>query len=143
MIFYETDVMLNEMGAEFVASDHHDFTVHFFVLKSLVFEIPEKADRRADVDARKAAEAAIPDDYGCIWYQGDYTKELIDETDYPSFDVEGACQAFKAWKGHKVADIMTFRNNAYASVITGTMAPMHHTPWKDALDDSMDVYLQN
>ena len=31
------------MGAEFVASDHHDFTVHFFVLKSLVFEIPEKA----------------------------------------------------------------------------------------------------
>ena len=106
-------------------------------------EIPEKADRRADVDARKAAEAAIPDDYGCIWYQGDYTKELIDETDYPSFDVEGACQAFKAWKGHKVADIMTFRNNAYASVITGTMAPMHHTPWKDALDDSMDVYLQN
>ena len=44
---------------------------------------------QADMDARKAAEAAVTDDYGCIWYQGDYTKELIDETDYPSFDVEG------------------------------------------------------
>jgi trimethylamine monooxygenase len=106
-------------------------------------EVPDAAARRADVDARKAAEAALEDDYGCIWYQGDYTKELIDETDYPSFDVEGACQAFKAWKGHKKADIMTFRNNAYASVITGTMAPEHHTPWKDALDDSLEVYLQN
>ena len=106
-------------------------------------EIPDAATRRADVDARKAAEAALEDDYGCIWYQGDYTKELIDETDYPSFDVEGACQAFKAWKGHKKADIMTFRNNAYASVITGTMAPEHHTPWKDAMDDSLEVYLQN
>ena len=47
------------------------------------------------------------------------------------------------WKGHKTADIMTFRNNAYQSVITGTMAPMHHTLWKDALDDSFGVYLQN
>jgi len=105
--------------------------------------LPDHAAMVADVEARKAAEAALEDDYGCIWYQGDYTKELIDETDYPSFDVEGACQAFKQWKGHKKADIMTFRNNAYQSVITGTMAPHHHTPWKDALDDSLEVYLQN
>jgi trimethylamine monooxygenase len=106
-------------------------------------DVPDAAAMRADIDARIAAEDALEDDYGCIWYQGDYTKELMEETDYPSFDVEGACQAFKAWKGHKVADIMTFRNNSYASVITGTMAPAHHTPWKDALDDSLEVYLQN
>ena len=105
--------------------------------------LPDHAAMLADVDARKAAEAALEDDYACIWYQGDYTKELIDETDYPSFDVEGACQAFKEWKGHKKANIMTFRNNAYKSVITGTMAPLHHTPWNDALDDSLEVYLQN
>lgn len=106
-------------------------------------ELPDAAAMAADVEARVAAEDALEDDYGCIWYQGDYTKELIDETDYPSFDVEGACQAFKQWKGHKKANIMTFRNNAYKSVMTGTMAPEHHTPWKDALDDSMEVYLQN
>lgn len=105
--------------------------------------IPDEAARAADVEARKAGEAAIEDDYGCIDYQGDYTQELIDETDYPSFDVKGACQAFYKWKKHKKADIMTFRNNAYQSVITGTMAPMHHTPWKDALDDSMEEYLKN
>lgn len=32
---------------------------------------------------------------------------------------------------------MTFRNNARESVITGTMAPIHHRPWKDALDDDL------
>ncbi|MEO9517803.1 MAG: NAD(P)/FAD-dependent oxidoreductase [Paracoccaceae bacterium] len=105
--------------------------------------LPDHAAMIADVDARQTAEAALEDDYACIWYQGDYTKELIDETDYPSFDVEGACQAFKAWKGHKKKGIMTFRNNSYTSVITGTMAPVHHTPWKDALDDSLEVYLEN
>ncbi len=105
--------------------------------------LPDRATMLADVEERVAREDAGEDDYDAIWYQGDYIKELIAETDYPSFDVEGACKAFKEWKGHKKKDIMTFRDNGYKSVITGTMAPKHHTPWKDALDDSLEVYLQN
>ena len=104
---------------------------------------PNKSDMEADVIARVKAEDAGKDDYDAIWYQGDYIKELVAETDYPTFDVEGACNAFKEWKGHKKINIMTFRDNAYKSVITGTMAPKHHTPWKDAMDDSLEVYLQN
>ena len=106
-------------------------------------DLPSKAEMQADIDARVAREDAGEDDYDAIWYQGDYVKEMMELTDYPSFDVEGACQAFKEWKGHKKAGIMTFRDNGYTSVITGTMAPKHHTVWKDALDDSLEVYLQN
>jgi len=105
--------------------------------------MPDAATMHADVTDRVAREDAGADDYDAIWYQGDYIRELIDETDYPSFDVEGACQAFKQWKGHKKAGIMTFRDNGYKSVMTGTMAPKHHTPWKDALDDTLAVYLEN
>ncbi len=105
--------------------------------------MPSKSEMEADVADRIAREDSGEDDYAAIWYQGDYIKELIAETDYPSFDVEGACMAFKEWKGHKKAGIMTFRDNCYKSVMTGTMAPIHHTPWKDALDDSLEVYLQN
>ena len=39
-------------------------------------------------------------------------------------------------------DIMAFRNNGYVSPMTGKHAPAHHTPWKDALDDSLEAYLQ-
>ena len=106
-------------------------------------DVPDAAAREQDVADRVAAEDALEDDYGCITYQGNYVKELIADTDYPSFDVDGADQAFFQWKKHKKEDIMTFRNNSYQSVITGTMAPMHHTPWKDALDDSMESYLEN
>ncbi|MDA1076318.1 MAG: NAD(P)/FAD-dependent oxidoreductase, partial [Proteobacteria bacterium] len=106
-------------------------------------EIPAARDARAaDVTQRVAAEDAGEDDYAAIRYQGDYVKELIAETDYPSFDVDGANEAFFQWKKHKKKDIMTFRDNSYRSVITGTMAPAHHTPWKDALDDSLEAYLQ-
>ncbi|WP_296642693.1 NAD(P)-binding domain-containing protein [Roseinatronobacter sp.] len=97
----------------------------------------------ADVAEREAREEASDDTKYAIKYQGDYVKELIAETDYPSFDVDGACEAFYQWKKHKSQNIMAFRDNSYRSVITGTMAPVHHTPWKDALDDSMASYLQN
>ena len=97
----------------------------------------------ADVEKRVAAEDAGEDSYDAIRYQGRYIKELIAETDYPSFDVDGADEAFFQWKKHKAKDIMGFRNNSYKSVMTGTMAPQHHTPWKDALDDTMQSYLRN
>ena len=104
--------------------------------------IPDMAAREADVKQRQEAEAALEDDYACIDYQGAYTQELIDETDYPSFDIGASNQAFYEWKKHKKKDIMTFRNNGYVSPMTGTRAPAHHTPWKDALDDSLESYLQ-
>ena len=105
--------------------------------------LPGKAALVADVAARIAGEDAGQDAHDAIHYQGDYVKELIAETDYPTFDVDGACEAFFAWKQHKKDGIMTFRDHAYRSVITGTMAPMHHTPWKDALEDSMESYLRS
>lgn len=103
----------------------------------------DKAVLLQDVADRVAGEDAGQDAHDAIHYQGDYVKELIAETDYPSFDVDGACEAFFEWKDHKKEDIMGFRNHAYKSVITGTMAPIHHTPWKDALEDSMESYLRN
>jgi trimethylamine monooxygenase len=103
----------------------------------------DKATLIKDVTDRVAREDAGKDAHDAIHYQGDYVKELIAETDYPSFDVDGACEAFFQWKGHKAENIMTFRDNAYKSVITGTMAPIHHTPWKHALEDTMESYLNN
>ena len=107
-------------------------------------EIPTDIDvLNADVEKRIALEDAGETVKDAIQYQGDYVQELISETDYPSFDVQGACEAFFAWKDHKEDDIMAFRNKSYRSVITETMAPEHHTPWENAMDDSLEVYLQN
>ncbi|MGI9371932.1 MAG: NAD(P)-binding domain-containing protein [Hyphomicrobiales bacterium] len=105
-------------------------------------DVPDKATMLADVEARVAAEDALEDDYACIAYQGDYVRELIADTDYPSFDVDAANEAFYQWKKHKKKAIMEFRNNGYVSPMTGTKAPAHHTDWASALDDSLESYLQ-
>ena len=105
-------------------------------------ELPSRDVMEQDPKDREAAEDALEDDYQCIAYQGDYVRELIADTDYPSFDIEAANEAFFQWKKHKKENIMAFRDNGYVSPMTGTMAPPHHTKWVDAMDDSMESYLQ-
>ena len=104
--------------------------------------VPGRDEMQADIDARMAAEAELADDYACIDYQGAYTEELMNETDYPNFDIKKSNDAFYQWKKHKKQNIMTFRDNGYVSPMTGTVAPAHHTVWKDCLDDSMEDYLR-
>jgi len=103
--------------------------------------LPKQADMQADIDAWRAAEDALSDDYAAIEFQGRYTMELMAKTDYPAIDLEDCNQAFYKWKKHKKQNIMTFRNNGYKSALTGKVAPPHHTPWQDAMDDSLESYL--
>ncbi len=105
-------------------------------------DLPSQAEMHADIDKWREAEDNLPDDYACIEFQGKYTMDLMALTDYPEFDCIGANKAFFEWKKHKKENIMTFRDNGYKSALTGTMAPEHHTPWKEALDDSLECYLQ-
>ncbi len=105
-------------------------------------EVPGKDEMLADVTARVAEEDAIDDPYGPIVYQGNYVRELIAETDYPSFNVDASDKAFMQWKKHKKQDIMAFRDNGYVSPMTDVLAPPHHTKWVEAMDDSLESYLQ-
>jgi trimethylamine monooxygenase len=113
------------------------------VMLGRIEEPQDEATRRADVAAREAAEDAGQDAHDAIEYQGAYVQELIDLTDYPSFDIHGVNEAFFEWKEHKKKGIMAFRDNAYRSVMTGTMAPVHHTPWREAMEDSLESYLRD
>ena len=77
-----------------------------------------------------------------IDFQGEYTQMLIDETDYPDFDIKGVNRTFMDWKHNKKDDIMGFRDQSHASLMTGTQSPPHHTPWLEALDDSLEAYIK-
>jgi trimethylamine monooxygenase len=104
--------------------------------------IPDKAAMELHSAGWIDRESKLESDKDMIYFQGDYTQDLIDQTDYPSFDIEGVNKTFMEWKNQKYEDIMGYRNNGYKSLMTGTMAPTHHTPWAEALDDSMQEYLR-
>jgi trimethylamine monooxygenase len=87
---------------------------------------------------REAAEDTMEDSYGAIAYQGTHVQELIDLTDHPCIDIPRLNAAFSAWTKHKARTITALRDNAFGSVTTATLAPLHRTPRKDALQDSME-----
>ena len=105
-------------------------------------ELPSKDEMTKDSLAWRAREEKLENDEDMIYFQGAYTQELIDATDYPSFDIQTLNKMFMEWEHHKHEDIMNFRDNSYRSVMTGTMSPKHHTPWMEAMDDSMESYLK-
>jgi trimethylamine monooxygenase len=105
--------------------------------------LPSKDEMLKNNQEWKDREEKLETDEDMIWFQGDYTKELIEATDYPTFDIEAVNKTFMEWEHHKHDDIMGYRNNSYKSLMTGTVAPKHHTPWKEALDDSKETYLKN
>ena len=58
-----------------------------------------------------------------------------------SAQIEAVVQTFLEWEHAKHENIMTFRDQSHKSVMTGTMAPKHHTPWLKAYDDSIECYV--
>ncbi|MFC0313863.1 NAD(P)-binding domain-containing protein [Gordonia phosphorivorans] len=104
--------------------------------------MPTQSERDASIADWRARFETIADASDEIRFQGDYVRDLIDQTDYPSFDVDGVVEIFLSWKEDKAADIMGYRDYTYKSVMTGTRSVRHHTRWMDELDDSMERYLQ-
>jgi trimethylamine monooxygenase len=74
-----------------------------------------------------------------IDFQGDFVDELVKESDYGHcLDVTAI---FHSWEHDKDDNILTYRDKSFASIFTGTKSPIHHTTFMEALDDSLECYL--
>ena len=45
------------------------------------------------------------------------------------------------WEHNKHESILTFRDKTHTSLMTGSKAPPHHTPWLTAFDDTAESYV--
>ena len=104
-------------------------------------KLPLEAEMFDDIQKWTALEEAIADaERGDRFPDGVHARSLA-PTDYPRLDVDAVAKMFKEWEHHKMDDILTYRDRSHRSVLTGTQAPVHHTPWMKALDNSMEAFL--
>ncbi|RZG46273.1 NAD(P)-binding domain-containing protein [Acinetobacter wuhouensis] len=104
-------------------------------------DLPEQAEMQAHSQNWITRESKLKTSEQMVKFQGEYIKQLITLTDYPSFNIDAVNEIFMQWKKHKKDNIMGFRDKTYRSVMTGKMSKPHHTPWLYALDDSLEAYL--
>lgn len=103
--------------------------------------LPSREEMRKHSQAWRDREEKLENDEQMIRFQGDNCRELAAETDYPKIDWDGVDETFIEWEHHKHENIMGYRDHAYTSLVTGNEQPTHHTPWLQAMDDSMKAYL--
>lgn len=106
-----------------------------------VAELPSVEDRERSMAEWTGRFEAIEDASAEVVFQGDYVRDLVQQTDYPEFDIDEVVRIFISWMNDKQQDIMGYRDRSYRSVMTGTLAVKHHTPWMEELDDSLERYL--
>ena len=105
-------------------------------------QIPSDSDIEKDINNWVTKEEKLEDPLQMIDFQTEYTKDLHEASDYPAIDFELIRNHFKEWEHHKEKDILTYRDNSFSSPVTGSIAPIHHTPWAEAMDDSMEIFLK-
>ena len=103
-------------------------------------KLPDESDMRADVETWQRREVALEDPIQDIDFQTDYCKDLSEKVDY-SLDWDLAADNFKRWEHHKEESIVSYRDQSHPSPVTNTKAPIHHTPWWEAMEDSTESFL--
>jgi trimethylamine monooxygenase len=102
---------------------------------------PARTEMAAAIEQWRNRLADCQDAIEEIDFQADYIADLCRQVDYPAFDLDLTRQHFRTWEHHKEESIIGYRDRAFSSPCTGSVAPLHHTPWWEALDDSMETFL--
>ncbi|MGW1679733.1 flavin-containing monooxygenase [Saccharopolyspora sp. NPDC002376] len=103
--------------------------------------LPSRNEMAADINAWVERESTLTDDEGMINFQADHVAELLADVDYPKFDLDLTRKLFRDWEHDKQESITGYRDRGFPSPCTGTEAPIHHTPWWEAMDDSLETFL--
>lgn len=145
-VFFESNPRLIYLGMQdqyytFNMFDAQAWCARDYILGRL--DLPDPAEMAADIEHWREREGALSTPFEEVDFQAAYVRDLLKRTNYPPFDVEGVAELFKEWLRHKQEDILGYRNRSYRSTVTGTLSPPHHTPWMEAMDDSLEAFLAN
>ncbi|WP_232664074.1 NAD(P)-binding domain-containing protein [Pseudonocardia sp. TRM90224] len=104
--------------------------------------LPSRAEMDADIASWRARQDTLSNPAEDIDFQTDYVRDLLKVIDYPAFDLDMVRDHFNTWEHHKEESITGYRDRSFASPCTGSVGPLHHTPWWDEPDDTLETFLR-
>lgn len=143
-VVWQENPKLYYLGAQDQWFTFNMFDAQAWYVRDLILgrtALPSVQDRAAHIESwsKRFSELSCVDDE--VRFQADYIRDLIENSDYPMFDLDSVVEIFIAWQRDKAENVLTYRDKQYRSVMTGTMSARHHTPWMRELDDSLQRYL--
>lgn len=143
-VIFNTNERLIYLGMQDQYYTFNMFDVQAWFARDYMLErikLPELAVRIADIDSWKTKELATETGEDHVNFQTEYIKDILSDTDYPFLNLDKVAEMFKGWLKDKEENILNYRDKIYTSVVDGTEANIHHTPWMKEMDDSLERYL--
>ncbi len=143
-VFWQPNPKLIYLGMQDQYFTFNMFDAQAWYVRDVILadiQLPDLLARRKDEQNWLAEYEQVTTIDEAIDFQAKYIRDLTNATDYPEFAVEKQADILKQWQKDKVADIMGFREKAYRSTLTDTLAPELPEPWLDILDDSLEHFL--
>jgi len=112
-----------------------------WAMKYLVGDVklPNSAEMEEDIKKWVTKNENLKDCHAEIDFQSEFVTDLAKNGDY-GHDLDIG-YLFHAWEADKDKDISTYRDVSHTSKFTNVKSPVHHTPWTQAMDDSMECYM--
>ena len=86
--------------------------------------------------------ACLTTRHATIDYVRDYIADVAKDAEYTSVEnIHKMAEYFHQWETDRCENYATFRDHQFRSVFSGTLAPLHHTPYMDAYDDTMETFV--
>lgn len=143
-IFWQPNPQLVYLGMQDQYFTFNMFDAQAWYVRDVILDdiqLPDLAAREADEQKWLAEYEQVKTVNSEIDFQAKYIRDLTNATDYPEFAVEKQGEIFKEWQKDKVEDILGFREKAYRSTLTNTLAPELPVPWLNIMDDSLEHFL--
>jgi trimethylamine monooxygenase len=143
-VFWEQNPRLMYLGMQDQFYTFSMFDVQAWLARDYILggiKLPSRAKMEKETAAWVAREERLKNPTEQIDFQTDYMKDLVKDVDYPKVDLDDCAAMFKHWEHLKEESILGYRDHAFHSACNGTKAPVHHTPWFKAMDDSMPTFM--
>lgn len=143
-VFWPTNNKLMYIGMQnqfftFPMFDAQAWLARDVILGKLILESPEELQEEFQTWRDKESKLTTAEEM--VRFQASYIEYLTSLTDYPNTKMDNIIQNFLDWMANKTNDIMGFRDCPHISQLTGEKASIHHTKWLDAMDDSLECFL--
>ena len=100
--------------------------------------MPSEEERLSDMASWQAREGQVSGFPEAIGFMASYIGELMKSAGYPSYNIAAAAERLRGFVRDKDGDILSYRDQCFTSILTGTVAAMNKVPW---IEDKEDVFL--
>ena len=107
-----------------------------------IITVPSKMEMVADSERilKKVSDVDPTKYLDVIHFMTQVLEDICEASGYSKNCTQKRYELLKEWGQHKAENILTSRNRQFRSVCTGKLTPLHHTPWIEAFDDSLEAF---